>query len=91
MRKQLSSSASEKLGNHPNIHSASLIDRLPHLLLTKDPERLRVVYRPTLASPPPVLDRLQIGRYLDYCSELLSLCGKVAAVYAQALVSSFLP
>ena len=26
----------------------------------------------------------QLGRYLDYCSELLSIVGKVAAVYAEA-------
>ena len=26
---------------------------------------------------------LDLGRYLDYCSELLSLCGKVAALYVQ--------
>ncbi len=52
--------------------------------LTKDPERLRKAYTPTVASPPPNMDRFLLGRYLDYCSELLSLCGKVAAIYAQA-------
>ncbi len=53
--------------------------------LTKDPERLRGVYRPTSASPLPGMNRFLLGRYLDYCSELLSLCGKIAAIYAQAL------
>ena len=27
----------------------------------------------------------ELGRYLDYCSEMLSLTGKVAALYAQDL------
>lgn len=53
--------------------------------LTKDPERLQRIYTPTVASPPTELNRFLVGRYLDYCSELLSLCGKVAAIYAQAL------
>jgi hypothetical protein len=28
---------------------------------------------------------LELGRYLDYCSELLSLIGKIAALYSQCL------
>jgi hypothetical protein len=27
----------------------------------------------------------QLGRYLDYCSELLALTGKVAALYAERM------
>jgi hypothetical protein len=26
----------------------------------------------------------QLSRYLDYCSEMLSMCGKVAALYSQS-------
>ncbi len=29
------------------------------------------------------LSPFQVGRYLDYCSELLSLIGKIAVVYVQ--------
>ena len=49
--------------------------------LTKDPER--AVSKPdrTAASPERAMSPEQLGRYLDYCSEMLSLTGKVAAVY----------
>lgn len=49
--------------------------------LTKDPER--AVSKPdrTAASPKRAMSPEQLGRYLDYCSEMLSLTGKVAAVY----------
>lgn len=51
--------------------------------LTKDPERLHDRYSSTAASPAATLSAFQLGRYLDYCSELLSLTGKVAAIYVQ--------
>ncbi len=51
--------------------------------LTKDPERLRKGYVATTVSPTLSMKPYEIGRYLDYCSELLSLNGKVAAVYVQ--------
>lgn len=51
--------------------------------LTKDPERLRADFRTTPASADPDLDRAGMGQYLDYCSELLSLTGKVAALCAE--------
>ncbi len=51
--------------------------------LTKDPERLHPVYRATVLSPAAALGRFELERYLDYCSELLSLAAKVAAVYVQ--------
>lgn len=51
--------------------------------LTKDPERLLNRYSSTVASPLETLDAFQLSRYLDYCSELLSLTGKVAAIYVQ--------
>ncbi len=53
--------------------------------LTKDPERLRNDFTPTASSPGPdaALDRAGMERYLDYCSELLSLIGKVAALCAE--------
>lgn len=51
--------------------------------LTKDPERLRSSFRPTPQSPAMDLDPGQLEHYLDYCSEMLSLVGKVAALCAE--------
>jgi hypothetical protein len=52
--------------------------------LSKDPERLRTGYHPTAASAPPIdLDLTDLVYYLDYCSELLSLVGKAAALCAE--------
>ncbi len=50
--------------------------------LTKDPASL--VSEPTPSSPARHLTPLDLVRYLDYCSEMLSLAAKVAAVYAQS-------
>ena len=33
--------------------------------------------------PPRLLTRFELSRSLDYCSEMLSLTGKVAALYIQ--------
>jgi len=51
--------------------------------LNKDPERLRPGFRPTAESVDPGLSRDDLERYLDYCSELLSLVAKVAALCAE--------
>ena len=52
--------------------------------LTKDPERVvSANYKKTARSPKASLDRFQLRRYLDYCSEMLSLTGKLAALYVQ--------
>ena len=51
--------------------------------LTKDPERLRAGFQPTAASADPGLDRDQMEHYLDYCSEMLSLVAKAAALCAE--------
>ena len=55
--------------------------------LTKDPVRIvkRGPDRPdTPSSPEQRLTPFQLSRYLDYCSEMLSLIGKLAALYAQS-------
>jgi len=51
--------------------------------LTKDPERFITRQQNTASSPVRVLNRAQLGRYLDYCSELLSVLSKLAALYVQ--------
>lgn len=52
--------------------------------LTKDPERVsEKVYQATPSSPATVMDGFLLRRYLDYCSEMLALIGKVAASYVR--------
>lgn len=51
--------------------------------LTKDPERLRMQGQDTASSPKRTLRGSELIRYLDYCSEMLSLIGKIAALYVQ--------
>ncbi len=51
--------------------------------LTKDPEWVLQRGRETGILPPRRLDPFELSRYLDYCSEMLSLTGKLAAVYIQ--------
>lgn len=51
--------------------------------LTKDPERALVRTTDTASSPKQNLTPTELTRYLDYCSEMLSLIGKLAALYVQ--------
>jgi hypothetical protein len=51
--------------------------------LTKDPERLLANVKQTASSPKRTLRASELTRYLDYCSEMLSLIGKLAALYVQ--------
>ena len=52
--------------------------------LTKDPERvLNDGYQRTNISPTESLTRFELRRYLDYATEMLSLTGKLAALYVQ--------
>jgi hypothetical protein len=51
--------------------------------LTKDPEQLLANMTHTPSSPKRTLNAPELIRYLDYCSEMLSLIGKLAALYVQ--------
>jgi hypothetical protein len=51
--------------------------------LTKDPEQLKPSFVPTAKSTKLNMTRDQVERYLDYCSEMLSLVGKTAALCAE--------
>ena len=52
--------------------------------LTKDPDRLVGGDRvDTASSPARSYTRTELGRYLDYCSEMLSLTAKIAALFAE--------
>ncbi len=51
--------------------------------LTKDPAAIADPRAATASSPRRALTRPELSRYLDYCSELSSLIGKVAAIYVR--------
>lgn len=51
--------------------------------LTKDPERAKGIWVGATHSPEAGLSAFQLQRYLDYCSEMLSLTGKLAALYVE--------
>ena len=51
--------------------------------LTKEPEFALYEKENTASSPHHDLNAFQLARYLDYCSEMLSLTGKIAALYVQ--------
>lgn len=51
--------------------------------LTKDPERITSSEPDTASSPVRPLSPSELGRYLDYCSELLSVISKLAALHVQ--------
>jgi hypothetical protein len=53
--------------------------------LTKDPVTLSPDFQPTETSPRRDMTAVEMSRYLDYCSELLAITGKLAALYAQAV------
>ena len=69
-----------------NLHSLrSIIHVIDMHQLTKDPAALSPNYRATEASPSRNFTAPELARYLDYCSEMLALTGKLAALYAQAV------
>jgi hypothetical protein len=51
--------------------------------LTKDPSTVVIVGGKTLSSPARTLEPYELSRYLDYCTEMMSLASKVAVLFAQ--------
>lgn len=51
--------------------------------LTKDPTTMLSSYTETASSQPHNMNEFELMRYLDYCTEMLSLTGKLAALYMQ--------
>ena len=51
--------------------------------MTKDPERLLSAEPSTPSSPERAMTPPELGRYLDYCSELLSVTSKLSALLVQ--------
>jgi hypothetical protein len=69
------------------VKAANRLRCLAHIIdahqLTKDPDRTSRIHVPAEHSPKHVLSDYELGRYLDYCSEMLSLTGKLAFLYVQ--------
>jgi hypothetical protein len=63
----------------------SLIHVIDMHQLTKDPAALSENFKPTAHSPARITNRQDLARYLDYCSEMLSITGKLAALFAQSV------
>lgn len=63
----------------------SLIHVIDMHQLTKDPSVLTGHFTPTRSSPARTMDGPALARYLDYCSEMLAITGKLAALYAQSV------
>ena len=71
----------QALGNLNELRS--IIHVIDMHQLTKDPSSIDEPLA-TPSSPRRDLDAFALTRYLDYCSEMLSLTAKVAALYAQS-------
>lgn len=56
--------------------------------LTKDPEWILARGSETGILPPRSMTPFELSRYLDYCSEMLSITGKIAALYIQRFEDS---
>ena len=52
--------------------------------LTKDPGATVIVGGKTRSSPARTLTPYELSRYLDYCSEMMSLASKIAVMFAQS-------
>ncbi|MER8411264.1 hypothetical protein NKH52_14205 [Mesorhizobium sp. M1066] len=63
----------------------SLIHVIDMHQLTKDPAVLSADFKPTSHSPARITNAADLARYLDYCSEMLSITGKIAALFAQSV------
>lgn len=81
--------AEERIKRKRVFHQLHALRSLIHVIdmhqLTKDPAALALGFKPSAHSPPRITDAEALERYLDYCSEMLSVTGKLAALFAQAL------
>jgi len=76
-----------RLKRRKALHSLHQLRSVVHIVdmhqLTKDPERLMSPHEDTPSSPERSMTAPELGRYLDYCSELLALTSKIAALFVQ--------
>lgn len=81
-------SLESKLKRSRAIESLNELRAVAHIVdmhqLTKDPTEVGESNHRTLSSPKRYLSAYELKRYLDYCSEMLAIVGKIAALYAQS-------
>jgi hypothetical protein len=69
------------------VSAVSRLKCLAHIIdahqLTKDPDCVGGALAPTAHSPRRRMTEDELGRYLDYCSEMLSLASKLGFLYVQ--------
>jgi hypothetical protein len=69
------------------IQAVNQLRSIAHIIdahqLTKDPDTVRQIHIHTPNSPKRQLGGYELGRYLDYCSEMLSLIGNLGFLYIQ--------
>ncbi len=77
----------ERAKRHRAYKSLHQLRSITHVIdmhqLTKDPSSVLHGVPRTKSSPQRELSPGELARYLDYCTEMLSLTGKIAALYAQ--------
>jgi hypothetical protein len=76
-----------RLKRHKALTALHQLRSVAHIVdmhqLTKDPEQIGSPEPDTASSPVRELSASELGRYLDYCSELLSVISKLAALHVQ--------
>jgi hypothetical protein len=81
------SSLETRIKRHAALRALHQLRSLAHVIdmhqLTKDPEQLLSADGATASSPERTLNRFQLSRYLDYCTEMLAVISKLAALYVQ--------
>ena len=77
----------ETAPEHYLINAINELRDIAHVIdmkqLTKDPDTTRGLAHPTAHSPERSLDAFALGRYLDYCTEMLSLTSKLGYLYVE--------
>lgn len=81
----------ERMKRRRALDALHSLRQLAHVIdmhqLTKDPTVVLDPHR-TAASPDRAMTQFELTRYLDYCAEMLSLIGKLAALYADRVRDS---
>src|SRR5437773_10288302 len=79
--------AETRIKRHRALSALHELRSIAHIVdmhqLTKDPDQLLGEGGTTATSAQRIMTRFALSRYLDSCSELLSLTSKVAALYVQ--------
>jgi hypothetical protein len=81
-------SVEQRVKRRRALHALHRLRSIVHIVdmhqLTKDPQHV-LGGADTASSPTRTLTGFELARYLDYCSELLSLSSKLAALHVQYL------